>query len=96
MKWEFFCLLCHEVQPEGGEFQHSCPKEAVIPKRVPTRWARFCNWFWDLDHTFFLATCGGLAINAVFTHHFKYTPLESIIQGLGVGFLLGRIVRYGK
>jgi hypothetical protein len=49
-----------------------------------------------LDIVFFLANTGGLAINAVFTHHFNYSPLEAIIQGLGVGFLLGRIIRYGQ
>ena len=96
MKFEYFCLLCNEVQPEGAPFKHECPREAVIRKRVPSRWERFCNWFWDLDIVFFLATGGGLLVNGIFTHHFQYSPMESILQGLGFGFLLGRLVRYGK
>lgn len=95
MKHDYLCLLCEEVQPEGGEFQHDCPLQAIVKRRVPTRWERFCRWLLRIDVTFFLATAGGVAVNVVITRHLHFTPLESIIEGLGFGFLLGRLVRYG-
>jgi len=96
MKYEFICLLCSEIQQEGAPFLHDCPREAVIPKRVQTRWQRFHCWFWSLDLTYFLATGGALLISGIYTNHFNYSLTEGIFHGLGSGFVIGRVIRYGQ
>ncbi len=95
MKWQYKCFMCEEVHADKEQFTHFCPEYAVYKSVIDTKRRRFSRWFWKLDHTWFLATAGGLAVSAVFTIHFHYSLCESIVTGLGWGFLLGRIVRYG-
>ena len=96
MKYEFICMLCDEIQQEGAEFKHSCSPDMVLPQFIPTRWMRFKRWFLYLDHTFFLATGGAILVSGIYTHHFNYSLLEGCFHGLGVGFIIGRIIRYGQ
>jgi hypothetical protein len=96
MKYEYFCLICNEQNDSKEAMKHTCFDSAVLQRRVPTRWDRFCNRFWTWDITYFLAFSGALAINIVFTEHFNYSFKECMAQGLGLGLFLGRFLKYGE
>ncbi len=96
MKHQYFCLVCNESKDKKEDMEHSCSSMAVVERRVPTRWERFCDRFWTWDITYFLAFSGVLAINIVFTEHFNYSLKECLVQGLGLGFFVGRILKHGE
>lgn len=96
-----FCNNC-KSPVFGGAPGNTCPfcfSDTVefitieLKKTKLTRWQKFCDWFWDLDISYFLSITGLLLVNSIFLHHFKFQIWESLPEAFGLGLAIDRILK---
>lgn len=93
------CPRCNKVFHDMESFSYHTYECLFIPQDKlfckPTKWTRFCNWFWSLDWGFILGGAGGIYINSFFYPYIceNYSGLTCISEGLAFGFLLGGLLR---
>lgn len=64
-----------------------------VLKLKRTRWGRFMDKLFSMDISFGLAVIGLTIVNGVIVGHFGFTIKEAVLEGLGIGLAIPRLIK---
>lgn len=82
MSHKFYCLLCMQGPHEEVDLaNHDCPAAFKHGFKVVdgcleirrTRWGKFVDWFWSLDHIYIMSFFALAATNGIIMKHVGLT-----------------------
>jgi hypothetical protein len=96
----FFCLKCdassfskETLVHNGCQNQFYIIEADVTFRKSRTRSNRFLEWFFSKNISLGLAFLGAVLINAVLISQMHLSLGQVTLEGLGLGFLLPRIIK---
>lgn len=102
---DYFCLACKKRFSNDTDWNlHGCnPVFKMVDGKLsnevsevlqlkPTRWGRFKDRLLSVDISWWLAASGILIMNWVFIAHFKFSFVEGIFEGFGIGLAIPRLL----
>lgn len=96
----FFCLNCNasafskeKIIHEDCDVPSYIIQAEVIFTMNRTRWRRFLDWFFSHDLSLGLAILGIVVVNTVLVTHLHLSVKECLIEGLGLGFAIPRLLK---
>jgi hypothetical protein len=96
----YFCLQCNNSAKIPEAITHKeCHEPFMVVKASVnfemkrTRWDRFLSWLYARDISLGIAVIGLMVMNGVVLIHFNFNFTQSVIEGLGFGLAIPRLLK---